>query len=114
MVRALAILLAQLATAPIVSETIEIREHRVVDLKTFECRDINRSTVIQRVCYDRAQQDLIVAVAGIYDRYCGVTADTAERLLGAPSMGQFFNQNIKRDDTFGRYACRTRERSQRS
>ncbi|MBR0789136.1 KTSC domain-containing protein [Bradyrhizobium manausense] len=114
MVRAVAILLAQLATAPIISETIETGEHRLVDLKTFECRDITRSTVLQRVCYDRAQQDLIVAVKGAYDRYCGVTAGTVERLLGAPSMGQFFNQNIKRDVTAARYACVPRERTRGS
>ncbi|MBR0959728.1 KTSC domain-containing protein [Bradyrhizobium japonicum] len=109
MVRTLALLLAQLATAPIVSETVETGEHRLVDLGTFECRDITRSTVLQRVCYDRARQDLIVANNGAYDRYCGVTAETVERLLGAPSMGQFFNRNIKRETTAGRYACPARE-----
>ncbi|WP_375314433.1 KTSC domain-containing protein [Bradyrhizobium sp. A5] len=107
MVRALAILLAQLATAPIVSETVETGERRLVDLGTFECRDITRSTVLQRVCYDPAQQDLIVAVGGAYGRYCGVTADMVERLLGAPSMGRFFNQNLKREAVSGRYDCPT-------
>jgi hypothetical protein len=109
MVRALAMLLAQLATAPVVSETVETGDRDLVDLKTFECRDITRSTVLQRVCYDPAQQHLIVAVSGAYDRYCGVTTGTVERLLGAPSMGQFFNQNIKSEATSGRYACRTGE-----
>ena len=107
-------LLAQLATAPLVSETVETGGHRPIDLATFECRDITRSTVLQRVCYDRAQQDLIVAINGAYDRYCGVGPDTVERLLGAPSMGQFFNQNIKREVSGGRYACPARERIQRS
>jgi hypothetical protein len=55
-----------------------------------------------------------VAVEGVYDRYCGVPVDTVERLLGAPSMGQFFNQNIKREVSGGRYACPARERIQRS
>ncbi|MCK1286865.1 KTSC domain-containing protein [Bradyrhizobium sp. 44] len=114
MVRALALLLAQLAAAPIVSETIETGEHRLVDLKTFECRDITRSTVLQRVCYDRAQQALIVAMDGAYDRYCGVPVEMVERLLGAPSMGQFFKQNIKRGVSGSRYACPARERIQRS
>jgi hypothetical protein len=113
-VRALAILLAQLATAPVVSEKVETADHRLVDLKTFECRDITRSTVLQRVCYDPAKQHLIVAAHGAYDRYCGVTADTVERLLSAPSMGQFFNQTIKRDVTGGRYTCPTHERVLRS
>lgn len=106
MVRALALLLAQLVTAPIVSETVETGERRLVDLETFECRDITRSTVLQRVCYDRAQQDLIVAVDGRYDRYCGVAAETVDSLLGAPSMGRFFNQNIRRETAGGRYGCR--------
>lgn len=113
-VRALAILLAQLVTAPVVSETIETGDHRRVDLGTFECRDITRSTVLQRVCYDAEQQHLVVAVNGTYDRYCGVSADTVERLMGAPSMGQFFNQYIKRDVTAGRYACLLRIRVQKS
>lgn len=105
MVRALVLLLAQLAGTPIVSETVETGEHRLVDLGAFECRDITRSTVLQRVCYDRTQQDLIVASNGTYDRYCGVTAETVERLLGAPSVGRFFNQTIKRETIMGRYAC---------
>ena len=106
MVRALALLLVQLATAPIISETIETAERRLVDLDGFERRDITRSTVLQRVCYDRAQQDLIVAINGRYDRYCGVAAETVDNLLGAPSMGRFFNQNIRRETAGRRYGCR--------
>ena len=104
-VRALAVLLAQLAAAPIVSETVETGERRFVDLGTFECRDITRSTVLQRVCYDRARRDLIVAIDGQYDRYCGVAAETVDSLLGAPSMGQFLNRNIGRETAGGRYGC---------
>ncbi|MBR0775801.1 KTSC domain-containing protein [Bradyrhizobium diazoefficiens] len=114
MVRALAILLAQLMTAPVVSETVETTERQFVDLGTFECRDINRSTVLQRVCYDRAQQDLVVAVRGAYQRYCGVAPDTVQRLLGAPSMGRFFDQNLKRETRGVRYACPANGLVQRS
>jgi hypothetical protein len=105
-VRALALLLAQLAAAPIVSETVETGELRPIDLATFECRDISRSTVLQRVCYDWAQQNLVVAIDGRYDRYCAVAAETVDSLLGAPSMGQFFNRNIKREAAGSRYDCR--------
>lgn len=106
MVRALAVLLAQLAAAPIVSETVQTGDRHPIDLTTFECRDISRSTVLQRVCYDRAQHDLVVATGGFfYARYCGVTAETVERLLGAPSMGQFFNGHIRREAAGGRYDC---------
>ena len=104
-VRTLALLLAQLAAAPVVSETVETRARDLVDIAAFECRDITRSTVVQRVCYDRARQDLVVATNGAYDRYCGVTPDTVERLLGAPSMGQFFNRAIGRAAAGRRYDC---------
>ena len=105
MVRALAFLLAQLAAAPIVSETVETGDRRPIDLATFECRDISRSTVLQRVCYDRVQHDLVVATGGFYARYCGVAAETVDGLLGAPSMGQFFNRHIRREAAGGRYDC---------
>lgn len=105
-VRTLALLLAQLVTAPIVPETIETGERRLVDLGTFECRDITRSTVLQRVCYDRTQRDLVVAINGQYDRYCGVAAETVDSLLGAPSMGQFFDRNIRGKTAGSRYGCR--------
>ena len=105
MVRALALLLAQLAAAPIVSEMVETGDRRPIDLATFECRDISRSTVLQRVCYDRAQHNLVVATGGSYARYCGVAAETVDSLLGAPSMGQFFNRHIRRETAGGRYDC---------
>ncbi|PIT04620.1 hypothetical protein TSA1_30590 [Bradyrhizobium nitroreducens] len=105
MVRALALLLAQLAAAPIVSETVATGDRGAIDLATFECRDIDRSTVLQRVCYDRARHDLVVATSGGYARYCGVAAETVDRLLGAPSMGQFFNRHIRREAAGGRYDC---------
>ncbi|UPK24099.1 KTSC domain-containing protein [Bradyrhizobium sp. 195] len=105
MVRALALLLAQLAAVPIVSETVETGDRRPIDLATFECREITRSTVLQRVCYDRAQHDLVVATGGFYARYCGVAAETVDRLLGAPSMGQFFNRHIGREAAGSRYDC---------
>ncbi|MBR0717786.1 KTSC domain-containing protein [Bradyrhizobium liaoningense] len=105
MIRTIALLLSQLLTTPIVSETVDIRGRGEVDLASFECRDINRSTVLQRVCYDRAQHELVVAIGGAYDRYCGVPARTVDGLMGAPSMGQFFNQNIRRHVSGGRYDC---------
>lgn len=108
MVKVIALLFAQLLTAPIVSESVDIGGRGEVDLASFECRDINRSTILQRVCYDRAQRDLVVAINGAYDRYCGVPARTVDGLLGAPSMGQFFNQNIRRQVSGDRYACPAR------
>ncbi|TQF31840.1 KTSC domain-containing protein [Bradyrhizobium sp. UNPA324] len=105
MVRALAVLLAQLVATPIVSETVETGDRGTINLATFECRDINRSTVLQRVCYDPTRHDLVVATGGFYARYCGIADKTVDQLLGAPSMGQFFNRHIRRETAGRRYDC---------
>ena len=49
MVRAAALILS-LFSAPVVPETIDLGRGAPVDLASFECRDINRSTIVQRVC----------------------------------------------------------------
>ncbi|MBN8991016.1 MAG: KTSC domain-containing protein [Rhizobiales bacterium] len=104
MVRAAAAILMHLLATPVVSETIDVGR-RSVDLNQFECRDITRSSILQRVCYDRAQRHLIVAVKGAWDQYCDLPAETYGALMGAPSMGQFFNRNI-RAAPGNPYACR--------
>jgi hypothetical protein len=105
MVRAAAAIFMQLLTTPVVSETIDIGGRSTVDLITFECRDITRSSIVQRVCYDHAQRHLIVAVKGAYDQYCDLPAETFDALMCAPSMGQFFNRNIK-GASGAPFACR--------
>jgi hypothetical protein len=105
MIKAATSLIVFLIAAPVGSEAINVRGHGVVDLETFECRDVIRSSIVQRVCYDHAQRHLIVAVKGAYDQYCDLPAETFDALMGAPSMGQFFNRNI-RGASGARYACR--------
>ena len=105
MVRAAAAIFMHLLATPVVSETIDVAGHSSVDLNAFECRDITRSSIVQRVCYHRAQRQLIVAVKGAYDRYCGLPAETFDTLMGAPSMGQFFHRNIRGAASGGRYDC---------
>jgi hypothetical protein len=108
MIRAASTLLLLWFIAEAGSETVDVRDRGTVDLGTFECRDINRSSLIQRVCYDRAQSYLIIDVKGVYDLYCDVAAPTFDSLMGAPSMGQFFNRNIRSSASGGRYECRAR------
>ena len=55
MIRAAATLFVLLFAGEVRSETIDVKYRGSVDLKTFECRDIDRSSFIQRVCYDKAQ-----------------------------------------------------------
>jgi hypothetical protein len=107
MIRAATSLIALLLTASVGSETVEVSDRGRIDLATFECRDISRSSLIQRVCYDRAQRTLIVGIKGSYDDYCGLPQQTFESFMTAPSMGQFFRQNIGGSGPDGRYDCRS-------
>ena len=95
MVKAAIALVMQLLTAEVGSETVEVRDRGLVDLATFDCRDIRRSSLIQRVCYDAAQGYLIVGIRNVHDQYCDLPQPTFEALMAAPSMGQFFNRNIR-------------------
>jgi hypothetical protein len=106
MIKAATSLIVFLIAVPVGSETIDVSGHGVIDLETFECRDITRSSIVQRVCYDRAQRHLIVAVKAAYDQYCELPAQTFDALMAAPSMGQFFNQNI-RGASGAPFACRS-------
>ena len=107
MIRTATSLILFLLTAQVGSETVEVSDRGTVDLQTFECRDVNRSTIVQRVCYDGSQHTMIVGIKGRYDRYCELSVQTFEAFVTAPSMGRFFNQNIVKSGPDGRYACRS-------
>jgi hypothetical protein len=66
-----------------------------VDLKTFECRDIDRSSFIQRVCYDKAQSYMLISLNGTYYHYCELPHTTFDGLMGAPSPGAFFQSKYQ-------------------
>jgi len=106
MIRAATSFILLLLTTPVGTETVEVRDSGRIDLGTFECRDINRSTVIQRVCYDKARHTLIVGVKGGYVRYCEFPAGIFDGFMNAPSMGQYYARNIAIAGPDGRYGCR--------
>jgi hypothetical protein len=87
-------MLLHLLIAEVGSETVDVRDRGTVDLRTFECRDINRSSLIQRVCYDKAQRHMTTNIKGIHRQYCELPVTTFEALMDAPSMGQFFSHSI--------------------
>ena len=104
MIRAATAIVMHLLATPVVPETIDLGGRGRIDLNSFECRDITRSSILQRVCYDRAERHIIVAIKGAYDEYCNLPIETFDALMGAPSMGQFFNRNIK-GASGNPYAC---------
>src|SRR6476659_4699863 len=84
-------------------QTVYVKYHGYVNLQSFDCRDINRSSFIERVCYDKAQSYMIISLKGTYYHDCELPNVTFDAFLGAPSMGQFYNQNIKGTGSDGPY-----------
>ena len=107
----LAFILALLFTAPWQeTETVDVTDRGPVDLKAFTCQDVTRSSIIARVCYDDAKPvHARPAQRQPTDHYCELPKAARDALLNAPSMGQYFNVNIKAtgSDENGPYDCRT-------
>jgi hypothetical protein len=57
--------------------------------------------------YDKAQSYMTISLRGVDYHYCELSAPTFDSLMGAPSVGQFYNQNIKGSGYDGPYDCRT-------
>jgi KTSC domain len=91
------------------AEIVNVEYRGAVDLKPFVCQDVTRSSLVSRVCYDAANQTMIVQVKTAYSQYCGVPAAARDSFLIAPSMGQYYNANIKRSGADAPYQCRAQE-----
>lgn len=83
------------------AETVFVKYRGIVDLAPFQCEWITRSSLVQRICYDPHEQYMIISLHGKYYHYCEIDSGTVSQLLGAPSMGRFYNTVIK-----GRFDCR--------
>lgn len=106
MIRSVVTALALLWTAPVVTEKVEVSDRGAIDLAPFACTDTPRSSIVQRVCYDEARRYLLVNVSGSYRDYCELPAATFNAFVSAPSMGQFYKQNIESSDRDAPFNCR--------
>jgi hypothetical protein len=89
------------------AETVDVKYRGLVDLRTFACSDITRSSFIERVCYDKAQSYMLINLRGTYYHYCELPSAILDAFMAAPSMGQFYNRNIKGTGLDGPFDCRT-------
>jgi hypothetical protein len=107
--RILPIVLAHLARATWGdAETVNVESVGAVDLAPFTCQDITRSSVVNRVCYNAASRQMIVEANAAWSQYCDVPEAVRDSFLNAPSMGQYYNANIKGSESAGPYQCRAR------
>jgi hypothetical protein len=93
------------------AESVDVRYRGPVNLKSFDCQDITRSSLIERVCYDEANRHMVVRRNAVHDQYCELPKDVVVAFLNAPSMGQYFNANIAGTAKSGPYDCGARKAS---
>lgn len=65
MIRPIVSVALLLITAEVRSETANVKYRGPVDLTTFACADTPRSSFIQRVCYDKAQNYMLINLRGM-------------------------------------------------
>jgi KTSC domain len=70
-------------------------------LAPFSCTNVERSSFIKRVCYDKANQYMLISLNGTYYHYRAIDAGTVASLMSADSMGRYYNAAIK-----SRFDCR--------
>src|SRR5258708_15143459 len=108
MLRSIFLIAAYLAGATWAgAELIDVKYYGKLDLAPFACTDIPRSSLINRACYDKAQQFMVVQLKSVYYPYCEMPASTYDTFLAAPSMGQYYNASIKGTGADGPFDCRT-------
>lgn len=101
------LLLLAVTASHATAETVMVKYRGPVPLDNFRCQVITRSSLVNRVCYDAAQAYMVIALNGTYYHYCEIDAATVEGLLSAPSMGKFFNANIRGSGSDGPFDCRS-------
>ena len=100
-----------LATPWEAAESVDVRYLGSVNLKSYICQDITRSSLIERVCYDETSRHMIVRHSAVSDQYCELPKGVVDAFLNAPSMGQYFNTNIAGTGKSRAYDCGTRKAS---
>lgn len=106
MIGSLALSIALFITAPVGSETVDVDGRGKVDLKSFVCTDTPRSSVIQRVCYDRTRSYALIQRRGAWYQYCQLSPAVFGTFTASASLGQFYAQNIQNAGEDGPYDCR--------
>ncbi|WP_441252566.1 KTSC domain-containing protein [Tardiphaga sp. 71_E8_N1_1] len=89
------------------AETVDVKYRGDVNLTPFRCTDTPRSSFVERVCYDRLNEYMIIRLKSVYYHYCEMPEAAFNAFLAASSMGQYFNANIKGTGKDGPFDCRT-------
>lgn len=83
------------------AETVYVKYRGSVSLDKFSCQSFTHSSLVDRICYRKKGSYALVSLRGTYYHYCGISRDVINAWAQAPSMGRFYNANIR-----GGYDCR--------
>jgi hypothetical protein len=89
------------------AETVDVKYRGAVDLTPFRCTDTPRSSFVERVCYDKPNQYMVIRLKSTYYHYCEMPEPTFNAFMAASSMGRYFNASIKGTGKDGPFDCRT-------
>ena len=102
----LALLSLVLVSTPVLAETVDVKFRGPVPLDSFECPAIKNSSLVKRICFDDNKRYAVVSLKGAYYHYCGIGQNVIAEWVASPSLGRFYNQNIKVASNGGLYDCR--------
>lgn len=95
-------LMAQAAAA----ETVQVWHHGPVPLDTLVCADVNQSSDVSRICYDKAERFMVIRLKSTYCDYCSIDSGTAQALQSAGSKRQFLESRIRGSGSDEPFDCR--------
>ena len=95
-----------LAGAPVLADELCPKYGNCVPEAAFDCQDVDRSSVVKRVCYNEEKSYLIIRLTSAYYHYCEIDKTTVGQFLAADSMGSFYSSNIKDSGTGGAFSCK--------
>jgi hypothetical protein len=96
-----AILFLTFSAASAGARDINVKYQGVVNVDSFECTEIDRSSFIHEICYNAPTEYLLIQLKSTFYHYCSLNSEVYDELMSAPSMGKFYNANIK-----GNFDCR--------
>jgi hypothetical protein len=77
-----------------------VRFRGLVDVSSFDCRDITRDGFIRQVCHDGRRNEMIISLNGTHYAHCAIPASVVDGLMAASSMRRYYGAQVK-----GRYGC---------
>lgn len=91
---------------PTHAEVVNVKYRGPVDLKPFTCTN-TESGFVNRVCYDKENLYMLILLKNTWYHYCEIDAGTVASLISAPSVGRYYNSNIRGTGSVGPFDCRT-------